>query len=195
MKNVAKKLVLTVIILTFISNLTAAVDWDITEGLETIITGDDYGNIAVYNDAELTVTGGHASHISSYDSSIVNIQDYLSAGLSIDLNGQSTINVYGGFINGIGIGSATSATLNLYGGNIDYIGYPETDTFTINIYGYDFNYSGGFLTGKWLDGTDFSILVRNSVYPNDNINLIPEPTTLAILGLGFLCFRTNRKRR
>jgi len=77
-----------------------------------------------------------------------------------------------------------------------YIGDEYIDVgATINVYGYDFNYDstggtygGGILTGYLSDGNPFSIDQVNEM-EYTSFNLIPEPTTLLLLGLGGLFLR------
>ena len=54
---------------------------------------------------------------------------------------------------------------------------------------------GGFdyLVGSWIDGTDFQIYLHDTGYDvYDNFNFIPEPMTLAFLGLGGLLIRRKK---
>jgi hypothetical protein len=87
-----------------------------------------------------------------------------------------------------------SSTVNIHGGQIADWLY-ATDSSVVNIYGYDFEYSpdtgsrnGGQLTGYWSDGSPFKInfldnITFGSTY-YDYVVLIPEPSTLLLLGLG-----------
>jgi hypothetical protein len=88
------------------------------------------------------------------------------------------------------VDALVSRTVNLHGGLVsDYISAPDG---TINIFGYDLSksdtggtYGYGVVTGNWEDGTAFSIdILSPETY--SNINLIPEPTCLALLAVGAL---------
>ncbi|RKY06450.1 MAG: hypothetical protein DRP66_08785, partial [Planctomycetota bacterium] len=54
-----------------------------------------------------------------------------------------------------------------------------------------------FITGLWMDGTDFNIqLINDPDYDDtwENINVIvPEPTTLILMGIGGILLRQKRR--
>jgi hypothetical protein len=95
-----------------------------------------------------------------------------------------------------------SSTTDIFGGEI--LGYLCAEDFSIvNIYGYGFQYdpyggsqNGGQLAGFWLDDTAFTIDFLDSIPVDstyyDHVYLVPEPTTLLLLGLGVLVLRRRR---
>ena len=92
------------------------------------------------------------------------------------------------------------STGEISGGSIDYIrSFQNSDslrhiTFICDVSSVDF--TGNLLTGDWLDGKgNFSVTLLNqtpydSVY--SNINFVPEPATLVLLGLGGLLIRKRK---
>ena len=50
------------------------------------------------------------------------------------------------------------------------------------------------VTGTWLDGSSFDVEIQNRGYnpTGDYITFIPEPVTLALLGLGALLMRRRK---
>ena len=96
--------------------------------------------------------------------------------------------------------------MDIFSGNVEishasvaygyYVGDDYMDVgATINVHGYDFNYdptggaySGGILTGYLSDGNPFSI-DQVSEMEYTSFNLIPEPATLLLFGLGALLLR------
>jgi len=154
-------------LLPLCANATTTKDFDANG---TIQTGDSYDKIKIYNG----ITVG------MYDGYVGEVTGQLT----------STFNMYGGSVGSILI----TGCANIYGGNINTIvGFGE-----VNIYGYDFVWTlgeiipqRGVLTGKWEDGTLFSINMRD-ILPMDTyvvLHEIPEPTTFLVLGLGYFLIK------
>jgi len=167
-------------------------------GIWNDATVDMYGgavtnDLAVNDESTFNLWGGLASEI--YNNSMVNI--YGGEVTSTIAMGPSTItNIYGGTIttSWSTFYVSTSATLNIYGGNINVGGCSFWGDKTVNIYGYGFDYDPGsyVLTGFLADDSPFTLNdVDNDEY--QRINLIPEPGTVLLLGLGGLALL--RKRR
>jgi hypothetical protein len=141
-------------------------------GHHEINDGDLYGEIWMHNDCTLDILGGDIFRLAAYDTTVTDwydgVMDVLWA------RGDSIINIYGG---GITLLSAIdSSIVNLYA-------YDVIHTYTGGIY------DEGQVMGKYLlDDTAFCFDLPNSG-TFSHINVIPEPTTLVLLGLGFLALR------
>ncbi len=168
-------------------------NWD----LGGLVSVDTYGSsvINLYKGGE--ITGGTYNFFHMHDSSTLNVY---GGGVYVffTLDNDSTLNLYDGWIFDLSI----FGTANVYGGRIQ-----SWDLFTIwgdgqlNVYGRDFQYDpqwkwvenvgGGprwisHLTGTGFDGVAIDIQDIPDPYTTPNINLIPEPTTFALLALGVL---------
>jgi hypothetical protein len=185
-----------------------------TDGV--IKDGDEYVSVGVYDNAIVNMTGGIVTfQLTSYESSVVNI----SGGIlnAIVCRDESTLSLYGN-MEAVGVSVSGSGTMNMYSGTIDslkisslkevYLYGGEINdylraTSMVNIYGHDFQYNplagdyrGGQLTGFWLDDTPLSIDLYYDDTPGGpiidtypHIVLIPEPSTILLLGLGVLLQR------
>jgi hypothetical protein len=111
-------------------------------------------------------------------------------GASLTSYDSSTVNIYDGTMSALQV--FESSTANLYGGVIDmHLG--ASSFATVNVYGYGFNVeslgeAGHMLSGYWNDGSQFSIYLRGTgTY--SSVNLIPEPATFLLFGLGVLLLK------
>jgi len=145
----------------------------------------------------VNIYGGNHSGALASDYSVVNFSgDAVSRGLVADVFGIA--NMYGGTVEYVGAGDL--GVVNLYGGIItECLG--AYDLAIVNIYGYGFNYdptagsrNGGQLTGFWFNDTPFIIdLSGEQTY--SHINLVPEPSSLVLLGLASLILRWKKEGR
>ena len=166
-----------------------AADKDFTSSGE-INVGDNWDIVSVYNDPTIVdMFGGTIQWFHTYDSSTTNIYggDVL---WGIYTNNSSTVNIYGGNIDLEVLGLGGSSTLNVYGGGLDVGNSPGfSELSTVNIYGYGFDYDGaGVLTGFLSDDSSF---IFRELGPSNyaHLNLIPEPATVLLLGVGTILLR------
>ncbi len=175
--------------------------------------------IDALNSSTVNISGGYLENINAYDRSTVNISGGSNSWL--DASGNATINISGGDIvsffaveNSIvnisggsfdAIVTDDSSIMNISGGNISQFLRVTGDS-TVIFDGYDFILGEGLswdidsqiilgtgiLTGKWFDDTSFVIPILDNA-STATIMAIPEPTTVALLGLGVV--GVLRKRR
>jgi len=161
----------------------------------------DSSTVNVYEGAMIAL--GSAALMNMYDLSTLNIYGGIVS-LFFFAGDSSTINLYDGDLGSV-TGFGDNSILNVYAGCVSgwienfYVG----PTATVNIYGYDFEYTphgrwmppihgvgeGWWvtkLTGYGFEGDPITFWGLPDPETHDNINLIPEPTTLLLLGLGGL---------
>ena len=158
------------------------------------------GGILALNNESLLVTGAGANEIDAKGSSYVEVrntaplQQHVGGIYALDLDDDSTLNYYDGEMGGFYIYDNAEATFS--GGSIvgiasyQYTHGKKHITFICDVD--SVNLSGNLLTGDWLDGSSFSIILHDQsgyglVY--SNIEFVPEPATLALFALGGLFIR------
>jgi hypothetical protein len=113
----------------------------------------------------------------------------------------SKLTMYDGYINTLNI--YPDATAIVRGGDIHYLWVDPASVGWVKLYAYDVRVSPlpdshGYLAlyGYWLaDDSFFSIQLENGISTYPHIQIIPEPATLVLLGLGsFAIFRRRRSR-
>mgnify|MGYP000616124849 CR=1 FL=1 len=177
-----------------------------------ITTGEYEGVVSWYTrNPPLIVDGGGAVAIEMWNSSYLEVRstsipindDWHTGGITdIWLDDYSSLLYLDGSTEEITVTEHSSAVLK--GGRIDAItSLQNVITPSIDLYaqvGWELitDTSGKiFITGLWMDGTDFNIqLINDPDYDDtwENINVIvPEPTTLILMGIGGILLRQKRR--
>jgi hypothetical protein len=169
--------------------------------------------ISVYDAATFNFSGGVPGWISAYNQSIANITGGFSAtnvtnNATVNISSNASVamaeaygfgifNVYSGNIGQL-IANENSI-VNLMGGTITTFIGAELSA-TINVFGSDLAktntgglYGDGQVTGFWQDGSPFTInFLGSGAY--SVTNLIPEPATFLLLGVGTFLLRKSKRR-
>ncbi len=193
----ARILLLSLVVLNLIGISNAALDWDITE--DTTIDNGSYGIVTIdyetpASSSVVSITGGDIEILKSYESSIVEVYAGTTIG-NVWATDVSTASIYGGTINSVSSAGASTVDvhyLSPHNGSFVYAGISFTGT--LNIHGYDFewtyNTTSADFSGYWLNGGPITFHFRDYQQNDLNrINIVPEPTSIALLGLGFLAIR------
>lgn len=171
-----------------------------------ITDGMDFGGKTLGSGESLLMTGGGGHSLSLGNGSFALIQgtapynqDVYPSGGIYDIGVGGHLDFSGGEVYRIGVTAYGKATLS--GGTIQRLQtsqsvYGQIDPYvTIICKEWDYNTTTKMLTGKWLDGLDFSIqLIDVAGYTPtiNNITFIPEPASLVLIGLGGLLIRRRK---
>ena len=208
-----KKIVISLIFLLFVPSVTQANIPPVSDDDYIISDETGYeGGIFILDGFDtLLVTGAGASNIYANDDSYVEVrgtaplQQDFGGIYALDLDDSSILNYEGGETNDFTITENAIATFS--GGRIDYIwSFQDSDilkhiTFICDVDSVDL--TGDLLTGDWLGNKgSFSITLLDQLDDLDhpeydsvysNINFVPEPATMLMLGLGGLLIRKKKK--
>ncbi len=147
-----------------------------TSGHYEILEDDLYGEIYMYNDVTATMFGGDVYKLETFDTTAFDIY-----------SGQmDVLSVY------------DSSIVNIYGGIVEQLmGY---DNSLVNLYAYDTVYdsTGGYagrgrLEGRYIISDSFFSIDLNPTDTIGHINIVPEPATIAFLGMGWLFLRKRKQ--
>jgi PEP-CTERM motif len=150
-----------------------------------------------YNIPDLGWTGG-VSVLNTYNNVTVTMLGGGGVGGEFNMYNNSKLTMYGGFIGTLNLYPDTTAIIK--GGNISqYLWIDPTTTGWVKLYAYDVEViplSNDYLSlhGNWLaDNSFFDIELQNGISTYSHIQIVPEPTTIALLALGGLgLFRRRR---
>ena len=174
MKTKVIKTILAILILCGGYPVQADVVW--TEGYHEINTGDIiHEHVSIYNDVHLNIYGGGCGYLETFNTTITN---WYNGEINYLLtNDNSIVNIYGGELD-IGLGASNNSQINLYAYDVVY--HPTGGHWDV-----------GWLEGKYLLTDryfDFDLWGQETY---SHIDIVPEPATLFLLGLGGLLLRKS----
>ena len=169
--------------------------------VEIISTGRVDNNVAAYDNSSVAISGGSVNWLRTYHDSSVAISDG-SVGW-LDAHNSSSVNISGGGLGGLYAGN--DSRVDISGGGLGML--DAYDGSNITIHGYDFGATGGLsldgdlvlgtglLTGRWFDGTAWTIAISYHVSGATIRTVVPEPATCILLGVGLGLAGLLRRRR
>ena len=141
-------------------------------GHHEIVDGDVYGEIWMYNDCTLDILGGDIYRLAVYDTTVT---DWFA--------GEMTA-----------LWTRNDSIVNIYGGDLEHL-WADDDS-SVYIYAYDVihhptggHFDRGWVEGKYIDNDSFFVLDLGGLDSFSHINIIPEPATFLLFGLGCLLLR------
>ena len=151
------------------------------------------------NQSRINIEGGEYDRVLLADKSLLQLRNGMVGTIAVSGSGYAVLE--GGTVNELLLSDMAAA--ELYEGLVVNHIMAEGDSI-VKIYGYNFTYDasggsfgGGQLLGFWLDGRAFELELMNaqgdSTFYN-HIELVPEPATLLLLGLGVIALRRGQRK-
>jgi hypothetical protein len=162
-----------------------------TSGHHEIVDGDVYGELDIYNDVTLDIFGGDIFPLWAFDNTLTNwydgTMDYFRAYDS------SVVDIYGCNLTQ-SLWATEDSTINLRGGSLGR--FTSDANGIMNLYAYDVVHhttggfwDGGWVEGKYLDSDEYFSFSLKDSDTFSHINIVPEPSTLILVGIGGLMLR------
>ncbi len=173
-----------------------------------MVGGTITDSIRLEDSSTLNMSGGTIGTVYNGNNATVCISN---GTISKEINSEGTLLISGGIVDAWGFyinkGTTTitggnisvdytkfySDAINIKGGNIDF-GIVTGFGAVINIYGYDLicenEYDNFIISGYLLDGNPFEMTYSGG---ETEINLLPEPATLSLFGLGSIFLKRKYK--
>lgn len=149
-----------------------------------------------YDSSNANISGGRPYYIFAHSTSTVNFSDN-GTNHRLWSYDSSVVNISGGEVNFLY--AYDLGVANLRGGEVGYIlaaHSSEVNIFGLNLFATNTGGLWGYgeVAGNWVSGEAFAIPLYG-VETYHHINLIPEPCTLLLLGLGWAMLRSRDRPR
>ncbi len=170
---------------------------DLWNSGEFNLEGASFGNTLSLNNSSLfnLNSGTFDGLIYGYDYSHITVDGGQAPGIEFDMSSYAIADIYAGNVTIESLDLHQYSTLNIYGGDVLFNnGFWLDDDAEINVFysSVIYNKPGGIIIGyHLLDNSEF-MLDQFTYSEIDQINFVPEPTTIFLFGLGGLFLRKRK---